>query len=474
MLISRLLKAIDIEYKEKDADIKFITDDSRKCVEGSIFICTEKGADYVKEATENGAVLVVSEKKLCESCVVVPDAKIAFAQLSAEFYMNSHKRLRLIGVTGTNGKTTVCEMLYSIFTFANIKCGLVSTVRNIAEEETSAEFSTPDPFTLHGMFYEMWKNGAEYCIVECSSQGLCQKRLYGLNFEVGVFTNFTRDHLDYHITEENYIEAKKLLFSSSNISVINLDDIKSEEFISAAKGKILTYSLSKDAADFTAKCITESEDSSDYAFVGDSIIHRMKLKIPGKFNISNSMAALSAATQLGISLDASSAALRNFYGVKGRMEILPLDKEYKVIIDYAHTPDGIRQVLLALSNFRKGRIITVFGCGGDRDTEKRSVMGEIVSQYSDIAVVTSDNPRSEDPQKIIDDILLGMEKSKIPVFIQKNRTKAIEYALKIAQKNDIILLCGKGHETYQITSEGKQHFDEREIVLGILKNTERN
>ncbi len=474
MLISRLLKAIDIEYKEKDADIKFITDDSRKCVKDSIFICCENGAEYVNEALKNGAALVVSEKKLCENCVVVPDAKKAFAQLSAEFFLNSHKRLRLIGVTGTNGKTTVCEMLYAIFSFANIKCGLVSTVRNITQEETSAQLSTPDPFSLHGMFYQLSQSGAEYCIVECSSQGLCQQRLFGLDFEVGILTNITSDHLDYHITQENYINAKKLLFSNSDVSVINLDDEKSDGFIAIAKSKVLTYSLTKDAADFTAKCIAEKEDSSDYAFVGNSIIHRISLKIPGRFNILNSMAALSAATHLGISLDTSSAALRNFYGVKGRMEILPLDKDYKVIIDYAHTPDGIKQVLLALSNFKKGRIITVFGCGGDRDTEKRSVMGKTVSQFSDLAVVTSDNPRSEDPQKIIDDILSGMENSKIPVFIQKNRTKAIEYALKIAQKNDIILLCGKGHETYQITSEGKIHFDEREVVLDILKNTERN
>lgn len=470
MLISRLLKAIDIVYKEKDADIKFITDDSRKCEKDCIFVCTKKGTDYVETAIEKGAALVIAEGEVCENCVVVPDARKAFAVLSAEFFENSHKRLRLIGVTGTNGKTTTAEMLYAILTAAGKKSGLVSTVRNIAgESESAADYTTPDPFTLHKTFYELCQKGAEYCVVECSSQGLSQKRLYGLNFEIGIFTNLTRDHLDYHLTEENYKESKKELFSKCNLSVINLDDRNADEFISASKGKVITYSLRKDEASFTAKCIKETEEGSDYAFVGDSIIHRIKLKVTGLFNISNSMAALAASVSLGISLDLSAAALRCFYGVKGRMEILPLNEEYKVIIDYAHTPDSLRQVLLSLSNFKKGRLITVFGCGGDRDRDKRKLMGETVAELSDIAVVTSDNPRTEEPQNIIDDILSGMEKSKIPVYIQKNRTKAIEYALKTARKNDIILLCGKGHEAYQIVGQEKLPYDEREIVLGILK-----
>lgn len=471
MLISRLLKAIDIEYKEKDADIKFITDDSRKCKKDCIFICTKNGTDHVKQATEKGAVLVVAESEVCENCVVVPDARKAFALLAAEFFEKSHKRLRLIGVTGTNGKTTVSEMLYAIFTFANKKCGLVSTVRNISDDsEAQAQFTTPDPFSLHKMFSELCENGAEYCIVECSSQGLFQKRLYGLNFEIAILTNFTRDHLDYHLTQENYLNAKKILFGQCENGIINLDDEKAHEFMSCVRGKVITYSLSKNEADFTAKSIRMSEEGSDYAFVGNSIIHRVKLNIPGMFNIENSMAALSAATHLGISLDSSASALRSFGGVKGRMEILPLNKDYKVIIDYAHTPDSLRKLLLSVSNFKKGRTITVFGCGGDRDKEKRSIMGKTVAELSDIAVVTSDNPRTEDPQSIIDDILSGMENGTAQIFIHENRTKAIEFALKTAQKNDIILLCGKGHETYQINGEEKIHCDEREIVFRIIKN----
>ena len=470
MLISRLLKAIDIEYKEKDADIKLITDDSRKCEKDCIFVCTEKGNDYVEEALSKGAALVIAQEKLCDSCVVVPDARKAYAVLSAELFGNCHKRLRLIGVTGTNGKTTVCEMLYNMMTAEGKRCGLTSTVRNVTSDTSQeAELTTPDPFTLHRIFYELCQSGAEYCIVECSSQGLSQKRLYGLEFEIGVFTNFSQDHLDYHKSEECYLEAKKLLFAQSETGIINLDDSKAGAFISGCKGKVYTYSASKDEADFTAKAVNLNAEGCDYAFVGDSIIHRIKLKMPGAFNISNSMAALCAAVKLGLSLDGCAAGLRNFYGVRGRMEILPVNKEFEVIIDYAHTPDGLRQLLLAVASFKKGRIITVFGCGGDRDKEKRSIMGRTVCEFSDIAVITSDNPRSEDPQDIIDDILEGTKNSKTPVYIHKNRTKAIEYALKNAEKNDIILLCGKGHENYQLVGQEKIPYDERKIVLELLK-----
>ncbi len=470
MLISRLLKAIDKEYKEKDADIKLITDDSRKCEKDCIFVCTEKGNDYVKEALSKGAALVIAQEKLCESCIVVPDAREAYAILSAELFGNCHKRLRLIGVTGTNGKTTVCEMLYSIMTAEGKRCGLTSTVRNITSDaETDAQLTTPDPFTLHRLFYELCRSGAEYCIVECSSQGLSQKRLHGLSFEMGILTNFSQDHLDYHKNEESYLEAKKMLFAQSETGIINLDDPRAEAFISACKGRVFTYSAAKDEADFTAKAVNLSGEGSDYAFVGDSIIHRIKLKLPGLFNISNSMAALSAAVKLGFSLDGCAAGLRNFYGVRGRMELLPVNKEYDVIIDYAHTPDGLRQLLLAVSSFKKGRIITVFGCGGDRDKDKRSIMGSTVCEFSDIAVITSDNPRSEDPQDIIDDILEGTKNSKTTVYIHKNRTKAIEFALKNAAKNDIILLCGKGHEIYQLVGKEKIPYDERQIVLELLK-----
>ncbi len=470
MLISKLLKAIDIEYKNQDADIRLITDDSRKCCENSVFVCTKKGTDYVKQAVEKGAVLVVSEMALDVNCVVVENARKAFAVMSAEFFDNCHKRLRLIGVTGTNGKTTTAEMIHRIISLSGRKCGLVSTVRNTdGDSDKEALCTTPDPFTLHGIFSEIYRKGGEFCVVECSSQGLHQERLYGLNFETAVLTNIGRDHLDYHEDEESYISAKKKLFMHSDRAVINLDDEKADEFIASSKGKVITYSLKKDEADFTAKCIKPGEEGSDYAFVGDSIIHRIKLNVPGEFNVSNSMAALCVALRFDISLDCAAAAIRSFYGVKGRMEVVPLNEEYKVIIDYAHTPESLRQLLLTVSAFKKGRVIAVFGCGGNRDKQKRAVMGQTVCELADIAIVTSDNPRHENPSDIIDDILSGMEKTRIPVYIRENRDKAVMFALKIAEKNDIILLCGKGHETYQITGNEKISFDEREKVLGFIK-----
>ncbi len=470
MLISRLLKAIDIVYKGTDADIKFITDDSRKCVEDSVFVCDKKGSCYINDALNKGAKLIICEEPCGgENSVAVPDAKKAYALLCSEFFSDAHKKLRIIAVTGTNGKTTTGGMLYGIFTAAGKKCSLISTVENIIEGQSEgADFTTPECFSLHKMFFDIAQKGGEYCIMEASSQGLAEERLYGINFDAAVLTNLTEDHLDYHLTMENYKNAKKKLFSQSEKAIINKDDRYADEFISCAKGKVITYSLRDDSADYTAKCIKYNENVTDYAIVGDSMIHRIKLQIPGDFNISNSMAAIAVANEYGISLEECAAALRSFYGVKGRMEIMNLNTDFKVIIDYAHTPDGLRQVLLSLRSFKKNRIITLFGCGGDRDKTKRSLMGKIVADLSDIAVVTSDNPRTEDPERIIDDILEGMKKAKIPVYIQKNRVKAIEYALKTAKKNDIILLCGKGHETYQIVGEEKIPCDERQIVLNAL------
>ncbi len=472
MLISRLLKATDLVYKGKDADISFITDDSRKCGKGTVFVCDKNSECYIEDALKRGAELVICEKEQKnEKCITAVDARKTYALMCSAFFGDAHKRLRLVAVTGTNGKTTTAGMIYSIFTAAGKKCSLISTVENIISGESrQADFTTPECFSLHRMFYDIAGSGAEYCIMEASSQGLSEGRLYGLHFDAAVFTNLTEDHLDFHGTMEEYKKAKLSLFSCCERAIINKDDPFSDEFISASSGKVITYSAKKDTASFTAKCIRYEENITDYAIVGDSIIHRIKLQLPGEFNIMNSMAAIAVATCAGISLEECAAALRSFSGVRGRMEIMNINAPFRVIIDYAHTPDGIKQTLLSLKSFRKNRIITVFGCGGDRDKSKRALMGEAVARLSDVAVVTSDNPRTEEPEKIIDDILEGMQKTKIPVYIQKNRAKAIEYALKTAQKDDIILLCGKGHETYQIVGEEKIPCDERRIVLDCLSD----
>ena len=470
MLISQLLNALDIQYKGEDKDIKYITDDSRKCIEGSLFVCHENAHCFVPDALSRGAVFVVADEKVTESSVAVKDTRKAFALLSATFFGNCHKGFRLIGVTGTNGKTTTASMIHTILTVAGKRCGLISSVsNNTCDCESEAERTTPDCFSLHSMLDKMKKSGAEFCVVEASSQGLCQNRLHGLSFEGAVLTNFSQDHLDYHKTLENYKNAKLELFRNASFSVVNYDDASKADFIAASRGRVKTYSLYDDSATYTAKCIEYKEDETAYAFVGDSMIHRIKLRVPGSFNVANSLAAIAVCLELGVSLFECAEGLRQFYAVKGRMEILPLEAPFTVIIDYAHTEESLRQSLLFLKSIKKGKLITVFGCGGNRDREKRAKMGATVGELSDSVVVTSDNPRFEEPSKIIEDILSGMKKSKKNVYIHENRKKAIEYALQRAGKNDIIFLAGKGHETSQQIGDEKIPFDEREIVRAFFK-----
>ena len=469
MLISQLLRALNTAYKGEDKDIKYITDDSRKCCENSIFVCHNNAAAYVDDALSRGAVLVVAEGNVCECCVTVENTRQAYAVLCSTFFDDCHKSLRLIGVTGTNGKTTTCFMIHNILTVAGKTCGIISTVKNdTCDGEAESERTTPDCFSLHEMLFKMHKAGAEFCVIEASSQGLCQERLYGLSFEIAVLTNLTADHLDYHKTHENYKKAKLKLFENAKTAVVNFDDPSRDDFISVCKGKSLTYSLKDNGATYTAKCAEYKAQETNYAFVGDSIIHRIKLKVPGSFNVANSLGAIAACLEAGISLFGCAEGLRQFYSVRGRMEILPLGREFTVIIDYAHTEDSLRQSLLFLGSIKKGRLITVFGCGGNRDREKRAKMGKIVGDLSDTVIITSDNPRHEEPSQIINDILGGMKKSKKNLYIHENRKKAIEYALKRAGKNDIIFLAGKGHETSQEIGDLKLPFDEREIVKEIL------
>lgn len=470
MLISQLLKCLNLEFKGEDRDIKYITDNSQNCVSDCIFVCHNGAEKYIDEAIGKGAVLVVAGEKQNENCVKVEDTRKAYSLLCAEFFKNSHKKLKLIGVTGTNGKTTTASMIYHILSANGKKCGLVGTTGYLkCEGEEKSSLTTPDPFELHRLFSEMAKCSTEFCIIEASSQGLFQQRLYPLEFETAILTNITRDHLDYHGTMENYVSAKKELFKKAQRCIINRDDLYFNEISKDIEGELLSYSLKNDEASFTAKSLRFSEGSTDYIIVSEGLIHRLKLQLPGAYNVSNSMAAVVACLKAGISLDGIAAALKTFYGVKGRFEILPLDKDFKVIIDYAHTPDSLKQVLLSLSSFPKNRVITLFGCGGNRDEGKRAEMGSVAVSYSDVVILTEDNPRNEPPLDIIDDILKGMEGTRTPVYVFENRTKAIEYALKIAEKNDIILLAGKGHETYQVIGEKKFPYDERKIVAELLK-----
>lgn len=474
MLLSKLLERI--ANVENDAEITFITDDSRKVSPGCAFVCIEgntfDGHSAALQAEENGAAAIIAQKDTgAKNQVLVENTRRAYAVMCAAFYDYPAEKLKLIGITGTNGKTTSAFLIKDLFERLGHKTGLIGTVQNMAGDKVyPARYTTPDANELQFLFSEMVKENCEYCVMEVSSQALAQGRVDGCRFNIALFTNLTQDHLDYHGTFENYLQAKQILFKNADSAILNSDDDNALRMAENASCDITTYSAKSDKADYTAKNIRYKADGVEYELVGISQIGRVKVGIPGGFSVYNSMGAFLCALKAGFEFKDILSAVAEARGVKGRIEVVPTDTDYTVIIDYAHSPDGLLNILTSLREFASERIICVFGCGGDRDKTKRPIMGRIVSENADVAVVTSDNPRSEDPATIINDVLEGMKKADIPVYSFADRTQAIRYAMSIAEKDDIVLLAGKGHETYQVLKEGKIHYDEREIVAKILKD----
>ena len=474
MKLHEILRAIEYTGKPENAVVTHVTEDSRKVVLGSVFCCVQgKGFDghnFAAQAIESGAVCVVVQHSLGLPCeVVVKNTRATYALLCAAFHGNAHKKLTLVGVTGTNGKTTTTCLLKQMFDLMGYKTGLMGTWKNMVDDaEYPAVLTTPDPWEMHGLFAEMVAAGCTHCFMEVSSQALDQKRVEGIIFQVGVFSNLTQDHLDYHGTFENYLLAKRQLFVQSEIGIVNLDDEAAPRMVQGTPARPVTYSMKRDNADYTAKEITLGTHGVNYHLVARGSIGRIDYRVPGAFSVYNSMAVACTALELDIDLPRVTEALAKCGGVKGRMELLPLDMPFTVIIDYAHTPDGLENVIAAINQTRQGRLITLFGCGGERDKTKRPLMGEIAAQGSDIVIVTSDNPRSEDPQAIIDDIVAGI-KSRTKLHVEPDRRAAIAYALKKAKPGDVVCLAGKGQETYQVLAEGKIDFDEREIVKELLE-----
>lgn len=477
MKLSEILKGIKSYDIYEDKDISYITSDSRDIRENSVFVCIKgknfDGHDAAGEALGKGALYAVTERDLgIKNQIVVESTREALSLMCGNFFGNPAKKLKLIGITGTNGKTTTSFLIKNMLEKMGHKTGLLGTVKNMAgEKEFPSSLTTPESFQLHELFSEMVKEGCEYCVMEVSSQALAQERVAGLDFDAAVFTNLTQDHLDYHGTFENYAEAKSKLFSQAKLCILNLDDEYAMSMMRNSGGRMVTYSVNHDESDYTAKYIRYKNDGIEYELVTMGYIERVKVKIPGEFTVYNSMAAAVTLIELGFDFSQVLYALSLSEGVKGRIEVVPADTDYTVIIDYAHSPDGLENIISSLRKIAKRRIITVFGCGGDRDRTKRPIMGAIAAKLSDVIVVTSDNPRSEDPNAIIDDILEGIKGSKTKKIVEPDRTKAIAAALKEAKTDDIVLLAGKGHETYQILSTGKIHYDEREIVKGLLEGT---
>ncbi len=469
----KLKDLIACSDKLKNLEIAGVTCDSRMVKEGSAFVCIKgtksDGHLFAKDAASKGAAIVIAEEDTgLENQIIVPDTHAAFAEISANWFKNPAKDLKLIGVTGTNGKTSVTYMIKKILESQGFKVGLIGTIQNmIGDEVITTQNTTPDAYQLNSLFSLMKEKGCSYVIMEVSSHALDQCRVYNLDFEVGIFTNLTQDHLDYHITMENYLAAKKKLFSMCKIALVNRDDEYYEQLIKDLNCKIVSYSTGDDAT-YSAKAIKYKPASIDYEFVSDINIKHIKVNTGGKFTVYNSLAAAACAVELGFSISDASLALSQLEGVKGRAEVVPCDKGFTIIIDYAHTPDGLKNILSTFRECEKNRLIAVFGCGGDRDKTKRAVMGSVAARYADFVIVTSDNPRSEKPSDIIDDILVGMDGTVTPYKVIENRVEAIKYAVATAQRDDIIVLAGKGHETYQILADGTIHLDEREVVAEAL------
>lgn len=475
MKISDVLKGIKVYDIYEDKSVEFITADSRKVREGTVFVCIAgnnfDGHTVAEQMLEKGAVCVVCERDLgLPNQIIVENTRSAMSVICANFFGNPSQKLKLIGITGTNGKTTTAFLIKDMLDKMGKKSGLIGTVKNmVGDKEYPAAFTTPESYELQELFSEMVKAGCEYCVMEVSSQALAQSRVDGLHFAAGIFTNLTRDHLDYHGTFENYSEAKAMLFAASDVCVLNIDDEHAVSMMRNSDGRMVTFSMNQNESDYTAKYVRYRNDGIEYELVTMNYVERVKVGIPGEFTVYNSMAAAVTLIELGFDFSSVLFALSLCKGVKGRIEVVPTETPYTVIIDYAHTPDGLENIISSLRKIAKGRIITVFGCGGDRDRTKRPIMGEIAANLSDVAVVTSDNPRTEDPDAIIADILEGIKGNKAKKIVEPDRTEAIRLALDEATEDDIVLLAGKGHETYQIIGKEKHHYDEREIVAELLK-----
>lgn len=475
MKLSSLLKGVKTQDVYEERDVERVTDRDDENLKNSLFVCVNgnrcDGHSLAKKALINGAAAVVTDRDLSlPQQIIVEDTREALSIISSNFYDNPSKKLKIIGVTGTNGKTSTCFFIKEILNSMGVKCGLIGTIKNAWEtDEKEAILTTPEPMELHKLFSQMVQSGCEYCVMEVSSQALSQKRVHGISFCASAITNITPEHLDYHGCMEDYINAKLRLFKSTKFACVNIDDENISNNLENIKCKTITYSAFSDKADYTAKNIVCNENGIKYEFVGMDCIERIQSSLYGRFTVYNTLCAVSLLLNLGFSIEKISKAIENLTSVKGRGEIVPVPKNFTVMIDYAHTPDGLRNILTSVHDITKGKVIVVFGCGGDRDKSKRAEMGRIAGELSNYAIVTSDNPRTENPLLIMNDILCGMERAKSRIAVIENRRQAIEFALSKARKGDTVILAGKGHETYQIIGKEKIPFDEREIIKEYFK-----
>ncbi|MBP5210321.1 MAG: UDP-N-acetylmuramoyl-L-alanyl-D-glutamate--2,6-diaminopimelate ligase [Bacteroidales bacterium] len=474
MKLEKILKGIEIDAfnGESELDISGICFDSRKCTGGSLFVAINgnesDGHRYIDKAVENGAVAVIFETECPDLNVTrirVANSRKALALAANNFYDSPSSKLNLVGITGTNGKTTTVTLLYRMFSKLGYCCGLVSTIANYIDKDVyPTEHTTPDPVELNALFAQMVERGCEYCFMEVSSHSLDQDRVCGLTFRGGIFSNITHDHLDYHKTFDNYLRCKKSFFDNLGkdaFALTNIDDRNGNVMVQNTPAKVYRYSCTK-MADFKCKVLDETMEGMLLKIDGTQVW----TQFIGKHNAYNLLAVYSAAILLGADKEDVLVAMSSLTSVSGRLEYIRGKNDLTAVVDYAHTPDALENVLTTLKETAAGRcLICVFGCGGNRDKTKRPEMGVIAGKYADRVVVTSDNPRNEKPEDIIEDIKAGMDSATRAksVFIT-DRREAIFSAIKFAPEGAVILVAGKGHEDYQIIGTTKHHFDDKEVI----------
>ncbi len=449
-----------------------IKTDSRKVKEGDTFIAIKNvntdGHDFINQAIENGAKKIICEHgEYPVETVIVNNTKEFLNKYLYDNYYEKIKDMKLIGVTGTNGKTTICYLVYQILTLLNKKCAYIGTIGffcgNIKRELNN---TTPDTDLLYEMFLEAKENNCEYIVMEVSSHALDKNRIYGLEFDEVAFTNLTQDHLDYHKTIENYIEAKKKLFfrtRNNKIAIINADDKYYKNFLNKDNKNIL---ISENNADLSIKKINLSHLNTNIIFNFENIEYETTINMIGKYNVYNFLTALLLVNKLGFDIKDILKITNKLNAPNGRMELIKY-KTNSIFIDYAHTPDAVLNVLENAKEYKKGKIITIIGCGGDRDRSKRPIMGKIAEENSDFVIFTNDNPRTEDENQIMNDIINGLSKKNHEIIL--DREEAIKKGISLLNNNDILMVLGKGHEDYQIIGNTKYHFSDKEIVLKYIK-----
>jgi UDP-N-acetylmuramoyl-L-alanyl-D-glutamate--2,6-diaminopimelate ligase len=472
-----------ISAEEREREITMVCSNSSEVKPGALFIAIVgkkvDGHFYIDDAIKRGAIAVIAEKKVTVpsdvTLIIVPDTREILGKIASCFYSHPSKEMNMIGITGTNGKTSVSYFVFQLLNQLNHKSGIIGTVMNgFPNKELNVKRktpTTPDCLELQAMLNEFNKKEAKSVVMEVSSMGLEMKRVNGMLFKYGVFTNLTQDHLDDHGSFENYKNAKLLLFSNSLVSIINCDDEHAEDFVKASKGNVITYGLTE-TADFYAKSISCHTSGVEFELVHREKGYLIKKDLLGKFNVYNLLASIAIVHDMGFPIKEIIQAVENVRMPKGRMEVIKSVGHPTVIVDYAHTDDALENVLKTLVEIKDGNLWTVFGCGGNRDSLKRPLMGRVAGFWSDKVVLTSDNPRDEDPLIIMEEIEKGITTTDTPYEKIIEREKAIAFSIENANEKDVIVIAGKGHETYQVIGEEKYHFDDVEIAKKCLEKKE--